>query len=353
MRGSFSPAIRKSSLHAGLLVLIVAFLTGSVAQSQDTLIFGVRADAPPFSYNAAPPVGIADFAIAGTPRENGFKGYVVDLCNAVLDALADKRRLDLKVQTRLVNASNRFDLLRAGEVHILCDPATIMPDRLESNAVGLSGSGATRYLNVSVPVYMSAVTLARPRDLPGGAAPCRILVSAVGETTAAPRGIDRILAEGNFGRWTSDISIAMDRVRNGEPSQIIFDNATDCEPKPAFKAFPTHAELADAFCAGEVLYYVGDIEIIRSLLTSNGCLDRSVIAPATFTDERYGIYTALPNNGILSSAILTFLAELSFQVHSQQKLLDVTYKEAFKEFQPSQKLRAFFWSVTGSFPSTP
>jgi len=298
----------------------------------------------------------------GTPRDHGFDGFVVDVCSAVLDGLRAGGQLgDVSVHTRIVNAGNRFELLRTGDVHILCDPATIMPDRLNAAPRGVSGT--PRRLNVSVPIYMSAVTFAQPREMPGGATPCRTLVGAVGETTALPRGIDRILETRSFGRWSTQIGDAMNRLRVGDAPETIagLTNDPTCPDAPAFKAFPTHDEIARAFCTQQILFYVGDIEIIRSMLADEECLERSAIAPATFTDERYGIYTALPEQPRIASAILDFLAELSLQVHGtqtgpdggSQTLLDRAYRASFPEFQPSQKLRAFFWSVTGSFPTRP
>lgn len=350
----------------GLLTLCfgLAGLDGTEARAQEALVFGVRADAPPFSYHLNPPHGLARAARPGTPGDHGFGGFVVDLCNAVLDELAASGRLgEFAVQTRIVNAGNRFELLREGAVHILCDPATIMPERLRPPSK--TASEAPQRLNVSVPVYMSAVTFAQPRDLPGGEAPCRILVGAVGETTSVPRGIGRILEAGSFGRWTPQIEEAIRLLGKGEPAQVIAGRTGDetCPGSPAIRAFATHDDIAQAFCNDEVLYYVGDIEIIRSMISARGCLRRSVIAPATFTDERYGIFTALPDSarGAVATAILDFLAELSFQIYekraaqdgTEQTLLDRTYRDTFPDFQPSQKLRAFFWSVTGSMPHRP
>ncbi|MBO9402533.1 hypothetical protein J7412_17050 [Shimia sp. R9_3] len=107
-------------------------VTFSVAKvhAQEKLVFGVRVDAPPFSYHEAVSEYLSDSSMPGAPRAHGFKGYMVDVCSSVIEALQNEGRIDTPVSTRVVNAGNRFDLLRDGEVHILCDPAAILQERL-------------------------------------------------------------------------------------------------------------------------------------------------------------------------------------------------------------------------------
>ncbi|MBO9402534.1 hypothetical protein [Shimia sp. R9_3] len=159
----------------------------------------------------------------------------------------------------------------------------------------------------------------------------------------------------------------MKAINSGEPSPTIPGKANDeaCPEFPVIKHYATHRQLARAFCDNDVLYYVGDVEIVRAMLQREKCIDSSIIAPATFTVERYGIYTALPQREVLTAAILVFLSELSLQIHggyigdeksgavvkeSPSALLDIVYEQTFEGYSPSRNLLDFFWNITGSYP---
>lgn len=321
--------IRFASVIA-LLVLLAPPRTDA-----QTLVVGVRADAPPFSFHPdpdAPPDG------PGRPRDLGYAGFMVDLCERVLSVVTAEH--GLAVETALVDAGDRFDRLASGEVHVLCDPATILPDRLQ---------GAM----ASVPVYMSAVTFAQPDSLPG-TVECMTLVGYVGETTAA-EGARAVYDRGGWPRYGGRIEEALDAMAGGDPSPKTDAGDGACD-RERVRRFETHTELAERFCAEEVLFYVGDVEIIRAAIErQDACAVDHTVRPAIYSDERYAIYTALPQEGVPADALLLFLAELSRQVHGAGA--DATgsplvrlYDDHRGTQEASEKLATFFWALTGSFP---
>jgi polar amino acid transport system substrate-binding protein/glutamate/aspartate transport system substrate-binding protein len=76
---------------------------------------GYRLDAAPFSF--------ADST--GLPA-----GYSVALCDAVVNALRGQlQRSDIKVEFVLVSADDRFDVLQAGDIDLLCGATTVTLER--------------------------------------------------------------------------------------------------------------------------------------------------------------------------------------------------------------------------------
>lgn len=108
-----------------LLVLIFVSLSwpaaaGTLERVRDTGEFklGYREDAAPFSYKN---------------ELDEVTGYSVDLCRFV--ALQVKKRLELdemKVTYVPVTAENRFDMIQAGEIDILCGPTSVTLSRRQT-----------------------------------------------------------------------------------------------------------------------------------------------------------------------------------------------------------------------------
>jgi ABC-type amino acid transport substrate-binding protein len=101
-------------LLAGLVLSMVAVVAHAATldrvRDQGVFRIGYRPDAVPFAYDSP----------QGQPT-----GYAVDLCRAV--AAEVKRRLNLsslKVDYVRVTAANGFDLVRQGQIDILCGPTT-------------------------------------------------------------------------------------------------------------------------------------------------------------------------------------------------------------------------------------
>ncbi len=108
---------------------------------QDKAIrLAVRADAPPFSYEAA----------NGDPA-----GFMVDLCRAVATGLATQLDLDeLKVEFVPVTAENRFDAVETGKADLLCEPTSETLSRRE-------------HVDFSIPTFVDGASLLVKGEAPG------------------------------------------------------------------------------------------------------------------------------------------------------------------------------------------
>lgn len=308
-------------------ILVFCLSTQISAQQKEdySVVVGVRSDAKPFSYSIRHRTQITN--LPGSPRQNNFDGYMVYVCMSVLDALSENISLD--VQTRVVNAQDRFGLLHSGEVDVLCDPSTITSSRMKDfNLVS------------STPLYMSAITFATSPYAFNDE--CRSYVGVVAATTSEVRGIREIVESQSWPRFGDEI---LSVYRSNVPDQRV-ENCND----PVIRKYTSHDQLARDFCAGKVLYYVGDVEIIRSNIERAKCLPTSSIAPAIFSDERYGIFLRIRED---SDFPLLFLRELSRQVFSDPSVLSSAFDETFGKSRvgASEKLKAFFWSLSGTYPN--
>ncbi|PZR00852.1 MAG: hypothetical protein DI533_10115 [Cereibacter sphaeroides] len=310
------------------------------------LVIGVRADAAPFSFarNAGPrfnPPG------TGPLFDKGYDGYVVQVCDVVLEALMAERS-GITVRVVRVTAKTRFAALgeaepKAEQIDILCDPATITKDRVKNHYT-------------SVPVYLSGITFAYQDPFPGGEL-CASLIGAVAETTTETRGMSLILDSGKWPRYRAQIAeaLAAPRQINDTPPAIPSDvDSSDgvCR-RPVILWANDHDALARNFCDKHVLYYVGDVEIIRSklkFLNENGACP-FVIDNTTYTDERYALFARIPSDAGKASVVLRFFSILAEKVYTDKEqassILIESYGRVFKDYRPSRRLQAFYWSLTG------
>ena len=332
---------------ARFLLLSAFLLAGwatSAAADRVTLAVGVRADAPPFSYKLADDEMPAPGRFPDGPlRVKRFAGYVVNICDQVLFQLKAMSP-DLTVDVQVVDASNRFSRLEhqsgAGTpIDILCDPTTITDDRLY------------RFL-ASPPIYLSGITFASQPTMPPDP-PCASIVGVVDETTAALTGVQQILAGGNWGVYAPRIRAALGGgpppAAAGAPACNSLNDNREQQQPILYKG--THDELAAAFCNKEVLYYVGDIEIVNRKLSSipdcaftDGAL--------TYTDERYAILARVPTpeDGAKARYLLKFFEILSREILSQNSIMMDAFQAAFPGYTASPKLQALYWGLIGTFP---
>lgn len=331
---------------------LITLVMSSHAVVSENLIVGVRVDAPPFSFHPSPNAEMvqaasdvgSDLLLAGSPVRNGFKGYIVTVCEGVLD---DLKMPGLNIFTRPVDAGNRFELLKEGKIHVLCDPATITEKRLESAVP-------------SVPIYMSAISYVKRTRVPGFD-DCRPIVGIVSETTA-PRGIALILDNNSEPLFWSRVNTALQAIGNGEASPLVelVDGQT-CPGDPIIKRYSDHNVLAQEFCDGDVVFYVGDVEIIRAKTKAAGCIDSSVVARAIYSHERYAIFYSMKNSKAVGNAILEFQKGLFGKIFpssdrsedhipDRRSLLVDAFKGTADLNVASDALRTFFWSVTGDYP---
>lgn len=298
---------------------------------------GVRNDARPFSYK-----------LEGTrrsdsrlprPRDRYYDGYVARICGNVMAEVERQHRTSFAV-CPIDDPRQRFDLLEAGEIDILCDPSTITDPRLEK-------------LMSSPPIYLSGITVATNPTLPA-AFPCGALIGVVGGTTSDQYGIVEILKAGEFPKLETEIreALANDAVRPEclkAAEEAGHDAAAYREP-PIYLG-PSHDDVARRFCNHEIAYYVGDIEIVKANLdTIPNCPYKG--ASMTYTDERYAIFGHVPVGGPQArlTGILQFFRELSEQALNQDSVLISSYNSTFPDATPSVKLKALYWSLTGIYP---
>lgn len=131
----------------GLVLAVTMTIGAGAAQAgtlddlkkNGTIRLGVRADTKPFSYADA---------------DGTSKGYMVDICNAVVRRLQANYSLpDLKTQYVTVTTETRFDALRQNKVDLLCGPDTVTLKRRE-------------IVSFSVPVFITGAAVLYRADGP-------------------------------------------------------------------------------------------------------------------------------------------------------------------------------------------
>ena len=70
---------------------------------------------------------------------------------------------------------------------------------------------------------------------------------------------------------------------------------------------------------------------------------------STYTDERYALFARVPAEADKAHAILRFFAILAEEIYTDnaRSILIESYGRAFKDYRPSRRLQAFYWSLTG------
>ncbi len=107
-----------------LAVAALLFIAGQSAyadtlkriQESGVIRLGHRVDARPHSYGNG----------AGTAG-----GYIVELCREVVQTLRQQLKRDIKIEYVVVNAQNRFEMVRENKIDLLCEPSSITISRRE------------------------------------------------------------------------------------------------------------------------------------------------------------------------------------------------------------------------------
>lgn len=266
-----------------LSFMIFSVLTASAGNSESITV-GVRKDAAPFSYE------LKDINLTrGSFKSYG--GYLVDICMGVLDhLLLEKRYEGLKIEVVEVSAENRFDLLDDRTIDVLCSPDSITHERTK------------KYL-VSHPVFLTGVSYVYNIEYfpVGDDIPCKNTLAIVGvlkNTTSYEKAL-KILGEGgDFFRYSDSV---LNYLKSKQKSELDLDvKHSKSRPPIGCNSGSTeiifadsHTSLSKMFCAGEILFYVGDIDIIRaSVRKNNKCT--GTIVNYTATREYYGIHFRFP-----------------------------------------------------------
>jgi ABC-type amino acid transport substrate-binding protein len=74
----------------------------------------------------------SDIAPMSSLGANGYEGFSVDLCRAIVDRTASQRNAKPSIRMVPINAQNRFDKIRNAEIDLECGATTVTQKRLES-----------------------------------------------------------------------------------------------------------------------------------------------------------------------------------------------------------------------------
>jgi ABC-type amino acid transport substrate-binding protein len=317
----------------------------TTAAAQTTITIGVRRDARPFSY------------VKPTNPES-WGGYVVDVCKHVLEKM--KTRANFDYTFKPVNPSTRFEELSAGDIQILCDPATIDEERV-----------ALPNVLVSQPIYLSGIGNAKATKYPQwrGHWPCvGPVVGVVEGTTARSAIVEKMATENRFGVTFSQ-KVLQHRVVNAvtpspaeeeqfqrcasvaETDGIDLKRLTSADaPGPVIKTFEDHVSLAEAVCTQRVLYSVGDLEIIAEALIEAKKRNpecKFEIGAEVASEERYGIFLHVSDDWTEADRLaIAFLRQLSIEIHQgHESVLIASFRDNFDASKVSRTLDQFFWNV--------
>jgi hypothetical protein len=376
-----------SALCTALFLAPCAAVTPAVAEEEGAkLRIGVRADARPFSYRSDTLLDVLSAATPGPLAGQKYTGYMVKICDSVLNEMIvdprpglslsrtrieivdiDERMREARTNGNAQDIGGRFRYLvrEPGEgapepiIDILCDPATINNER-------------RRGLMISPPVYLTGISYVSQRRMrtaqgPGDSCPqpsfqeegrIDFLFGVVGNTNAATSGIRALVAAEEM---PQDRDALIQFLRGEDPqetcrvSQEILRQIKQSEERLSAAwvggpvlAFTTHAEAAQAFCDGEIYYYVGDREIIvNSVASIPGCEYGN--GTRTFTTDRYAIFGRIDyDNPEQAKLVARFFEILSQKILSHPSIMDQAFYDTFHPTQPTKTLDFFFRSVRGS-----
>jgi len=337
-----------------------------------TIVVGLRDDSRPFSY--------ASSAKSGEDVLKGYGGYMVEICRRVLSTMVndfDGPFAGYKVIPRPVKATERFSDLKSARIDILCGPNSITMERLKD-------------FNVSLPLFLSGITYVRVKDhmLPRTKSDCRAIIGLLANTTAQTDGLREISERGLLSIYDSVVEqflalpvsddsgissvetiqrlgVRIKKYVEGDigSGQSSGDNAVENQssikvpsctdgyktgPGPVV-VYETHKEGIEDLCNGGVLFYVGDIDILRSRINSNrNCDDKQDLHHETLTSEAYAVYffrsdrigyRARPQQSLLFTE---FNNELMQKLQRIEGILDYEFSREFRDTPPSEELSRFF-----------
>lgn len=188
-----------------LLFASLPFLMASPAIAQDSYKICYRSDAAPFSY-------VDD---AGTVR-----GYSVDLCRRVLAEFGSP-----EPEMVLVTAEDRFEQLKSGTCHLLCEATTVSMKRREE-------------MEFSLITFLTGATFLFPNAMLNG-------------STEAGAAITVGFLEG---------TTAHEKYKSG---QLVGGSTYDI----SFKPVGSHEDAKTLMLSGGLQAYVADREILERILT--------------------------------------------------------------------------------------
>lgn len=209
------------------------------------IVFGFRADAPPFSF------------VDGERA----RGFSVDLCGLLGGAVVDTSGLEsLTARFVEVSAENRFDKIEAGEIDVLCGATT-------------ATLGRRARVSFTIPTFFSGVGAAVRAD----AAP--LLREVLVEQTVATAS--RTVVEEGLGGARLGLRAGTTAARWLESAGIAAIEGV------AVTEMPSHFDGLTALRAGEIDAYLADLAILKGLTAEDR--EGLVLSRRTFTNEPYAL----------------------------------------------------------------
>ena len=359
------------------------------------LILGVRSQAAPFSYLSNDQGQVFNDRTPGVLRKLDYTGYIIKVCDAVLDELLTRQDIPDKLKPTTVGIfdidkyvsevaqadaaqrkqaeengrdhitirpQKRFDLL--GEQYdILCDPATITNNRREG-------------VFVSPPLFVTGIALLAQSKSSSPIDPCvthsgkdgKYLIGMVGGTTANTIGLSEVVRKRLVPQYNDVLLNVLRNPRSGVCKTKATDASLTTAEKDALSAaerqefekrkaaentrtivhsYENHEDAAHAFCSGKTHYYMGDAEIIRWYTRNHiGCNPNG--GTQTFTNDRYAVFGKVDwNDTERALRVAKFFEILSQRTVFSPSLVDKAFEETFLSDRPSRKLKTFYWALRG------
>ena len=224
---------RRRSLWMAALTLWLPFAPAAAADGTNVVV-AFRIDAAPFSARA---------------DDGVYSGFLASLCEAAVTGAG------YTIAERVpITAADRFDHLDDGAVDLICDPTTLTRQRATavdfSPIVFIANSG-----------FLEAGTLAELTDDAVASAPDCVALRRL-------KPGHKLFGVGMVGETTASASFQLAR---GQGLLADTDAIGYCGI-----AYPTHDAGVDAICSGQVSYYFGDVDILRSQLARRKDCDVSL-----------------------------------------------------------------------------
>lgn len=337
-----------------------------------SIVVGVRDDARPFSYRT-----LTKDQETILP---GYGGYMIEICRRVLLSITRDSKGPFSgytVEAKSVNASERFNDLKSNKIDLLCGPNSITLDRLE-------------LYNASLPLFLSGITFATVIDekFPRKKNDCVAVLGFLANTTAQSEGLRKIAEQDFLQLYDSvleDYLALAPSVESSKTPAISLSDLTDrvslltsntkertgasgknppirqnkifvptCMDGYGSSAGPIvyydrHQDGINDLCAGRLLFYVADIDIMKYLLESTpGCKSSWALHHETLTREAYAVFFRRPRSLDEANSHITGLLFSEFNNELQQKMQTIEgvlmyeFNREFTGVEPTNELKQFF-----------
>lgn len=303
-----------------IIAMIAAILavTSAVAEikpptgGSDALTIAIRNNAAPFAYRRQDKPD-AEF------RMEGYGGFIVDICKKALDDMDIPQE---KVRVLGVDVTERFEIIDSKGADILCAPVSITPKLLE------------KYL-FSMPVFLGGISF-----------------------VTTPHQVDHNLKQNIVGVLGS--TTALERLESGELQKLFgkqyattitnyLEGRGSSHDSPVLK-LDSYEEGFDMICQGNLVYMLGDIDILSYYIKNDQLNCEPFISRATISREVLAVIFS-PKFITDTSRKIGELKPIEFFMKFQKTIfsllqdrqkIESMFKQHFPGKIKSQELDAFF-----------